>query len=77
MPFPVLARKVKKLASQQLLQIKQLLAGRGFSKFKRLYRIKGELGQGGFGIVYRGIRLVSHFFLLFGTIPKRTLNLGG
>jgi hypothetical protein len=27
MPFPVLARKVKELASQQFLQLKQLLAG--------------------------------------------------
>ncbi|VDK65506.1 unnamed protein product [Anisakis simplex] len=51
------AKKVKKLATFQFLNIKLLLNGRGFSKFKKTYRLKGELGRGGFGIVYRAVRI--------------------
>lgn len=31
--------------------------GRGLSNFKKRYKLKGELGRGGFGVVYRGIRI--------------------
>lgn len=27
------------------------------SNFKKRYKLKGELGRGGFGVVYRGIRI--------------------
>ena len=47
--LPVLAKKVKKLASKQFLNLRMLLNGRGFSKFKKYYKLKGEIGQGGFG----------------------------
>uniref|UniRef100_A0A7E4W6H0 non-specific serine/threonine protein kinase n=1 Tax=Panagrellus redivivus TaxID=6233 RepID=A0A7E4W6H0_PANRE len=57
MTLPVFAKKVKKLASLQLLSFKLLLNGRGFSKFKKNYKLKGEIGQGGFGIVYSAIRV--------------------
>uniref|UniRef100_A0A0R3RLA3 non-specific serine/threonine protein kinase n=1 Tax=Elaeophora elaphi TaxID=1147741 RepID=A0A0R3RLA3_9BILA len=52
-----IARKVKKLATLQLYNLKVLLNGRGLSNFKKRYKLKGELGRGGFGIVYRGIRI--------------------
>uniref|UniRef100_A0A183DWC3 non-specific serine/threonine protein kinase n=1 Tax=Gongylonema pulchrum TaxID=637853 RepID=A0A183DWC3_9BILA len=52
-----IARKVKKLASTQLFNLKVLLNGRGLSKFKKRYKLHGELGRGGFGIVYRGFRI--------------------
>ncbi|KAE9550028.1 hypothetical protein FO519_006756 [Halicephalobus sp. NKZ332] len=55
--LPVLAKKVKKLASKQFLSLKMLLNGRGFSKFKKYYKLKGEIGQGGFGIVYSAVRM--------------------
>lgn len=45
MTLPVLAKKVKKIASMQILNLRMLLNGRGFSKFKKLYRLKGELGS--------------------------------
>ena len=32
------------------------LSGRGFSKFKKNYKLKGQLGSGGFGVVYRAVR---------------------
>uniref|UniRef100_A0A915PHF0 non-specific serine/threonine protein kinase n=1 Tax=Setaria digitata TaxID=48799 RepID=A0A915PHF0_9BILA len=31
--------------------------GRGLFNFKKRYKLKGELGRGGFGVVYRGIRI--------------------
>uniref|UniRef100_A0A0M3HTE5 non-specific serine/threonine protein kinase n=1 Tax=Ascaris lumbricoides TaxID=6252 RepID=A0A0M3HTE5_ASCLU len=52
-----LAKKMKKLAAFQFFNIKLLLNGRGFSKFKKTYRLKGELGRGGFGVVYRAVRI--------------------
>ncbi|CAG9534028.1 unnamed protein product [Cercopithifilaria johnstoni] len=52
-----IAKKVKKLATVQLYNLKVLLNGRGLSNFKKRYKLKGELGRGGFGIVYRGIRI--------------------
>ncbi|CAD6188546.1 unnamed protein product [Caenorhabditis auriculariae] len=62
MTLPILAKKVKKLASSQLFNLKLLLNGessRGFSKFKKTYKLKGELGRGGFGIVYRAVRVAD------------------
>ncbi|VDM99435.1 unnamed protein product [Thelazia callipaeda] len=35
----------------------KLSSGHGLSNFKKHYKLKGELGRGGFGIVYRGIRI--------------------
>ncbi|CAO4370335.1 unnamed protein product [Caenorhabditis nigoni] len=59
MTLPVLAKKMKKLASLQFFNLKLLLNGessRGFSKFKKNYKLKAELGRGGFGVVYRAVR---------------------
>ncbi|KAM3723886.1 Serine/threonine-protein kinase [Dirofilaria immitis] len=52
-----IAKKVKKLATLKLYNLKLLLNGRGLSNFKKRYKLKGELGHGGFGVVYRGIRI--------------------
>ncbi|VDK87473.1 unnamed protein product [Litomosoides sigmodontis] len=52
-----IARKVKKLATAHLYNLKVLLNGRSLSNFKKRYKLKGELGRGGFGVVYRGIRI--------------------
>ncbi|KAL3090239.1 hypothetical protein niasHS_006691 [Heterodera schachtii] len=74
MPFPLLARKVKKFASQHLLQLKHLLGGRGFLKFKRLYRLKGALGHGGFGIVYRAVRINDQLPVAVKFIERRNVR---
>ncbi|KAI3413549.1 hypothetical protein GPALN_011039 [Globodera pallida] len=74
MPFPLLARKVKRFASQHILQLKHLLGARGFSTFKRLYRLKGELGHGGFGIVYRAVRISDQLPVAVKFIERRNVR---
>ncbi|KAJ1365612.1 Serine/threonine-protein kinase prk-2 [Parelaphostrongylus tenuis] len=77
MTLPVLARKVKKLASFQLFNLKLLLNGessRGFNKFKKQYKLKGELGRGGFGIVYRAVRISDDLPVAVKFIDRRTVR---
>uniref|UniRef100_A0AC35UAV3 Protein kinase domain-containing protein n=1 Tax=Rhabditophanes sp. KR3021 TaxID=114890 RepID=A0AC35UAV3_9BILA len=57
MALPTLAKKVKALASQQLINFKSLLNGRSFAKFKKNYILQKEAGRGGFGILYAAIRI--------------------
>lgn len=71
MTLPVLAKKVKKIASMQILNLRMLLNGRGFSKFKKLYRLKGELGSGGFGVVYRAVRVSDDLPVAVKFIERR------
>uniref|UniRef100_A0AC34F4A9 Protein kinase domain-containing protein n=1 Tax=Panagrolaimus sp. ES5 TaxID=591445 RepID=A0AC34F4A9_9BILA len=71
MTLPVFAKKVKKLASLQILNLKLLLNGRGFSKFKKNYKLKGEIGQGGFGIVYSAIRVSDEMPVAVKFIERR------
>lgn len=63
MTLPVFAKKVKKLASLQILNLKLLLNGRGFSKFKKNYKLKGEIGQGGFGTLFFWRIQCCHLFV--------------
>uniref|UniRef100_A0A914C3W7 non-specific serine/threonine protein kinase n=1 Tax=Acrobeloides nanus TaxID=290746 RepID=A0A914C3W7_9BILA len=74
MTLPVFAKKVKKIATLQFLNIKLLLNGRGFSKFKKNYRLKGELGQGGFGVVYRAIRISDEMPVAVKFIERRQVR---
>ncbi|CAI4230731.1 unnamed protein product [Auanema sp. JU1783] len=77
MTLPILAKKVKKLASFQLFNLKLLLNGessRGFSKFKKNYKLKGELGRGGFGIVYRAIRISDETPVAVKFIDRRSVR---
>nr|CDJ98418.1 Serine threonine protein kinase-related domain containing protein [Haemonchus contortus] len=77
MTLPVFAKKVKKLASFQLFNLKLLLNGessRGFNKFKKHYKLKGELGRGGFGIVYRAIRVSDELPVAVKFIDRRTVR---
>ncbi|PAV83272.1 hypothetical protein WR25_19818 isoform C [Diploscapter pachys] len=77
MTLPILAKKVKKLASFQLFNLKLLLNGessRGFSKFKKNYKLKGELGRGGFGIVYRAIRISDELPVAVKFVDRRTVR---
>jgi serine/threonine protein kinase len=71
MTLPVLAKKVKKIASMQFLNLRMLLNGRGFSKFKKGYRLKGEMGSGGFGIVYRAVRICDDLPVAVKFIERR------
>ncbi|KAI1721264.1 protein kinase domain-containing protein [Ditylenchus destructor] len=71
MSLPILAKKVKKLASMHILNIKLLLNGRGFSKFKKQYRLKGEMGQGGFGVVYKAVRISDDLPVAVKFIERR------
>uniref|UniRef100_A0A915D6N9 non-specific serine/threonine protein kinase n=1 Tax=Ditylenchus dipsaci TaxID=166011 RepID=A0A915D6N9_9BILA len=74
MSLPILAKKVKKLASMHILSLKLMLNGRGFSKFKNQYRLKGEMGQGGFGVVYRAIRIADDLPVAVKFIERKHLN---
>ncbi|VDM63047.1 unnamed protein product [Angiostrongylus costaricensis] len=77
MTLPVFAKKVKKLASFQLFNLKLLLNGessRGFNKFKKHYKLKGELGRGGFGIVYRAVRISDELPVAVKFIDRRTVR---
>ncbi|VDL78202.1 unnamed protein product [Nippostrongylus brasiliensis] len=77
MTLPVFAKKVKKLASFQLFNLKLLLNGessRGFHKFKKHYRLKGELGRGGFGIVYRAVRVADELPVAVKFIDRRSVR---
>ncbi|KAK6745732.1 hypothetical protein RB195_012074 [Necator americanus] len=77
MTLPVFAKKVKKLASFQLFNLKLLLNGessRGFNKFKKHYKLKGELGRGGFGIVYRAVRVADELPVAVKFIDRRTVR---
>ncbi|KAK6038089.1 hypothetical protein COOONC_14527 [Cooperia oncophora] len=77
MTLPVFAKKVKKLASFQLFNLKLLINGessRGFNKFKKHYRLKCELGRGGFGIVYRAIRVADELPVAVKFIDRRTVR---
>ncbi|EPB73077.1 kinase domain protein [Ancylostoma ceylanicum] len=77
MTLPVFAKKVKKLASFQLFNLKLLINGessRGFNKFKKHYKLKGELGRGGFGIVYRAVRVSDELPVAVKFIDRRTVR---
>lgn len=77
MTLPVFAKKVKKLASFQLFNLKLLLNGessRGFNKFKKHYKLKGELGRGGFGIVYRAVRVSDELPVAVKFIDRRSVR---
>ncbi|CEF66367.1 Serine/threonine-protein kinase pim-2 [Strongyloides ratti] len=74
MALPELAKKVKQIASQQLTNFKSLLNGRSFAKFKKNYQLKGEIGRGGFGIVYRGIRISDEIPVAVKFIERRHIR---
>ncbi|GMT18719.1 hypothetical protein PFISCL1PPCAC_10016 [Pristionchus fissidentatus] len=78
MGLPVLAKKVKKLASSRILNLKALLNGenssRGFAKFRKNYKLKGEIGRGGFGIVYRAVRLSDEMPVAVKFIDRRGIK---
>uniref|UniRef100_A0AC34Q1K1 Protein kinase domain-containing protein n=1 Tax=Panagrolaimus sp. JU765 TaxID=591449 RepID=A0AC34Q1K1_9BILA len=71
MSLPIFAKKVKKLASLQLMNLKLLINGRGFSKFKKCYKLRGEIGQGGFGIVYSAVRVSDEMPVAVKFIERR------
>ncbi|MFH4984153.1 hypothetical protein AB6A40_010862 [Gnathostoma spinigerum] len=54
-----IAKKMKKLASFKFISFRSKLEGRGLSKFKKNYKLKGELGRGGFGVVYKAVRIMD------------------
>uniref|UniRef100_A0A0N5AQY7 non-specific serine/threonine protein kinase n=1 Tax=Syphacia muris TaxID=451379 RepID=A0A0N5AQY7_9BILA len=68
------AKKVKKLATFQFLNFKLLLNGRGFAKFKKNYKLKGELGRGGFGVVYRAVRISDETPVAVKFIKRRQVR---
>uniref|UniRef100_A0A0N5BPB0 non-specific serine/threonine protein kinase n=1 Tax=Strongyloides papillosus TaxID=174720 RepID=A0A0N5BPB0_STREA len=74
MALPELAKKVKQIASQQLTNFKSLLNGRSFNKFKKNYQLKGEIGRGGFGIVYRGVRISDEIPVAVKFIERRHIR---
>ncbi|VDM68476.1 unnamed protein product, partial [Strongylus vulgaris] len=47
---------------------------RGFNKFKKNYKLKGELGRGGFGIVYRAIRVADELPVAVKFIDRRSVR---
>ncbi|ETN68288.1 kinase domain protein [Necator americanus] len=47
---------------------------RGFNKFKKHYKLKGELGRGGFGIVYRAVRVADELPVAVKFIDRRTVR---
>lgn len=50
------------------------VSGRGFNKFKKHYKLKGELGRGGFGIVYRAVRVADELPVAVKFIDRRTVR---
>ncbi|CAO4377662.1 unnamed protein product [Caenorhabditis nigoni] len=74
--LPILAKKVKKLASSKFQKLKSLLVGGedGFSRFKKVYKLRGELGKGGFGVVYRGIRISDNHLVAVKFIEKKNVK---
>ncbi|GMR42031.1 hypothetical protein PMAYCL1PPCAC_12226 [Pristionchus mayeri] len=78
MGLPVLAKKVKKMASTRFLNLKALLNGenssRGFAKFRKNYKLKGEIGRGGFGIVYRAVRMSDEMPVAVKFIDRRGIK---
>ncbi|KAF8358571.1 prk-2 [Pristionchus pacificus] len=78
MGLPVLAKKVKKMASSRFLNLKALINGenssRGFAKFRKNYKLKGEIGRGGFGIVYRAVRLSDEMPVAVKFIDRRGIK---
>ncbi|MCP9259176.1 Serine/threonine-protein kinase pim-3 [Dirofilaria immitis] len=75
----------KKLATLKLYNLKLLLNGtlqlvsynnesRGLSNFKKRYKLKGELGHGGFGVVYRGIRISDELPVAIKFIDRNHLE---
>mgnify|MGYP001570493929 CR=1 FL=1 len=56
------------------IYLKSYFSGRGFSKFKKNYKLKGELGRGGFGIVYRAIRISDELPVAVKFVDRRTVR---
>ncbi|KAF1752996.1 hypothetical protein GCK72_019551 [Caenorhabditis remanei] len=77
MALPVLAKKMKKLVSLRFTSLKiffNLKSSNGLLKFEESYKMKAELGRGGFGVVYRAVRICDNKMVAVKFIEKKNIK---
>ncbi|CAJ0580852.1 unnamed protein product, partial [Mesorhabditis spiculigera] len=75
--IPTLARRVKRMATSQIFNLRQLLngeSGRGLAGFRKLYDLGEEIGRGGFGVVYRATRISDDLPVAVKFIDRKSIR---
>lgn len=50
------------------------ISDRSFARFKKTYKLRGEIGRGGFGVVYRAVRLSDELGVAVKFIDRRSVR---